>query len=54
MFPPITTVDVNLNAIMDYACWYLESRLSGHAPQVCAKIQIDTTIRDNGTIKTLV
>jgi DNA-binding LacI/PurR family transcriptional regulator len=54
MFPPITTVDVNLNAIVDYACWYLESRFSGHAPQTCAKIQIDTSICDNGTIKRLV
>jgi DNA-binding LacI/PurR family transcriptional regulator/DNA-binding transcriptional regulator YhcF (GntR family) len=52
MFPPITTVDVNLNAMADYACWYLENRLSGQAPQTCAKIQIDTTICDNGTIKT--
>ena len=53
MFPPITTVDVNMDAIVDYAYWYLESRFSGHAPQICAKIQIDTSICDNGTIKTL-
>jgi DNA-binding LacI/PurR family transcriptional regulator len=54
IFPPITTVDVNLDAIVDYVCWYLESCFSGHAPQVHAKIQIDTSICDNGTIKTLV
>ncbi|MDR1128551.1 MAG: GntR family transcriptional regulator [Treponema sp.] len=51
MFPPITTVDVNLDAMVDYACWYLENRFSGQAPAACAKIQIDTTICDNGTIK---
>jgi DNA-binding LacI/PurR family transcriptional regulator len=53
MFPPITTVDVNLNAMADYACWYLENRFLGQAPRTCAKIQIDTTICDNGTIKSL-
>jgi hypothetical protein len=50
MFPPITTVDVNLNAIVDYACWYVSSGLSGWTPKGSAKIQIDTTICDNGTI----
>jgi DNA-binding LacI/PurR family transcriptional regulator len=44
MFPPITTVDVNMDAMVDYACWYLENRFSGYAPRVCAKIQIDTSI----------
>jgi len=53
MFPPITTVDVNIDAIVDYACWYLSSCLSGFPPTGQAKIQIDTTICDNGTIKTL-
>jgi DNA-binding LacI/PurR family transcriptional regulator len=53
MFPPITTVDVNMYAIVDYACWYLENRFLGRAPGACAKIQIDTTICDNGTIKAL-
>ena len=50
MFPPITTVDVNLKAIVDYACWYLSSGLSGWTPKDSAKIQIDTTICENGTI----
>jgi DNA-binding LacI/PurR family transcriptional regulator len=53
MFPPITTVDVNLNAIVDYACWYLLDSLSGLAPRSRAKIQIDTTICENGSIKML-
>jgi hypothetical protein len=53
MFPPITTVDVNIQAIVDYACWYLSSSLSGWVPAGLAKIQIDTTFCDNGTIKLL-
>ncbi|MCL2479954.1 MAG: substrate-binding domain-containing protein, partial [Treponema sp.] len=53
MFPPITTVDVNIDAIVDYACWYLSSCLSGFPPAGQAKIQIDTTICDNGTIRIL-
>jgi DNA-binding LacI/PurR family transcriptional regulator len=53
MFPPITTVDVNLNAIVDYACWYLLDSFSGAAPRNRAKIQIDTTICDNGSIKSI-
>ena len=51
MFPPITTVDVNIQAIVDYACWYLSSSLSGWSPRGQAKIQINTTFCDNGTIK---
>jgi DNA-binding LacI/PurR family transcriptional regulator len=53
MFPPITTVDVNLDAIVDYACWYLADSLAGKPPKARAKIQIDTTISDNGTIKNI-
>ncbi|MDR0554214.1 MAG: GntR family transcriptional regulator [Treponema sp.] len=53
LFPPITTVDVNLSAMVDYACWYITSGISGWVPQGSAKIQIDTTICDNGTIRTL-
>jgi DNA-binding LacI/PurR family transcriptional regulator len=51
MFPPITTVDVNMDTIVDYASWYLENRFSGQAPETCAKIQINVTICDNGTIR---
>jgi DNA-binding LacI/PurR family transcriptional regulator len=53
MFPPITTVDVNLDAIVDYAYWYLADSLAGKVPKIRAKIQIDTIICDNGTIKTI-
>jgi LacI family transcriptional regulator len=53
MFPSISTVDVNLNAIVDYAFWYLAGCLSGRAPETCAKIQIDAAFRDNGTIKNI-
>jgi DNA-binding LacI/PurR family transcriptional regulator len=51
MFPPITTVDVNLDSIVDYACWYLLDSLSGKAPRARAKVQIDTSLCDNGTVK---
>ncbi|GHU16769.1 hypothetical protein FACS1894163_06730 [Spirochaetia bacterium] len=54
MFPPITTVDVNLEAIVDYACWILADSLAGIAPRVRAKVQIDTIICDNGTIKPII
>jgi DNA-binding LacI/PurR family transcriptional regulator len=53
MFPPITTVDVDLNAIVDCACWYLAESIAGKAPKTSLKIQIDTRISDNGTIKIL-
>ncbi|MDR2617352.1 MAG: GntR family transcriptional regulator [Treponema sp.] len=53
MFPPVSTVDVNMNAIVDYACWYLSERISGQAPGTCARIQIDTAFCDNGTIKNI-
>jgi LacI family transcriptional regulator len=54
MFPPISTVDVNLDAMVDYVSWYLTGRFSGRAPEVCAKIQIDAVFCDNGTIQELV
>jgi len=53
MFPPITTVDVNIEAIVDYVSWYLSSSLSGWSPTGKAKIQIDTTFCDYETIKIL-
>jgi hypothetical protein len=37
---------------VEYACWYLESRIAGRAPETCVKMQIETTICDNGSIKT--
>lgn len=53
IFPPITTVDVNIDAMIEYSCWYLSGYLSGGAPRVCAKIQIDTAFIDNGTVRKL-
>ena len=53
MFPPITTVDVNLSAMVDYACWYLGSGIAGWVPPSPAKIQINTTLCDKGTIKSI-
>jgi DNA-binding LacI/PurR family transcriptional regulator len=50
MFAPITTVDVNLDAMVQYACWYLSGRIAKTAPETCAKIMIDATLVDNGTI----
>ena len=34
VFPPISTVDVNLSAMMDYAAWYFTGTLAGKAPQL--------------------
>jgi len=53
IFPMLTTVDVNVDAMIEYACWILSGQLNRTAPGLCAKIQIDTTICDNGTIRTL-
>lgn len=50
-FGPITTVDVNIDAMISYTCWYLRGRLNGTAPDVCAKIQIDTSIIDGRTTR---
>ncbi|MDD4796598.1 MAG: GntR family transcriptional regulator [Eubacteriales bacterium] len=53
MFPALTTVDVNLDAMVDYACWFLTQSLDGQAPGACAKIQIEAQLCDNGTIATI-
>ena len=50
IFPMITTVDVNVDAIIEYTCWILSGLLSGTTPEYSVKIQIDTTLCDNGTI----
>jgi LacI family transcriptional regulator len=50
IFPPVTTVDVNLDAMADCAAWYLLCRVQGAAPEIPVKIQIDTNLRDNGTV----
>lgn len=51
MFPAISSVDVNMNTMVEYACWFLVGSLEKRAPKDCAKIQIETTYIDNGTIK---
>lgn len=53
IFRPITTVDVSIHALVEYACWYLTGRMSNMAPGTCAKIHINTAIVDNGTVKQL-
>jgi len=50
IFPPITTVDVNLDAMIDHACWILSGYLDGTAPGFSVKIQIDTTFIDYETM----
>ena len=51
VFRPITTVDVNIEDMVQYACWYLHGRLNGNSPQALAKIQIETSIIDKGTVQ---
>lgn len=53
VFRRITTVDVNIDAMVQYACWYLSACLNGNAPKLPAKIQISTTIVDNQTVRPL-
>jgi DNA-binding LacI/PurR family transcriptional regulator len=52
-FRPITTVDVNIDALVEYTYWYLSGRLSGSAPATNARIDIDAAIVDNGTVRTI-
>ncbi|MDR2435359.1 MAG: GntR family transcriptional regulator [Treponema sp.] len=49
VFPPISTVDVNLSVMVDYAAWYFTETLAGKAPQAPARIEIPTTFCDLGT-----
>lgn len=53
IFRPITTIDVNVGAIVEYVCWYLLSRLNGGISGVLSKIQIATAIVDNGTVRAI-
>jgi LacI family transcriptional regulator len=53
MFPPISTVDVNLQVMVDYAAWYFTETLIGKAPRTIARIEIPVTFCDLGTIKPL-
>jgi LacI family transcriptional regulator len=50
MFPPISTVDVNLPAMVDCAAWYFMETLTGRAPEAIARIEIRSTFCDRGTI----
>ncbi|MCL2158270.1 MAG: GntR family transcriptional regulator [Oscillospiraceae bacterium] len=52
---PINTVDVNIDVIVKYALWYLMGCLENKDPGAGAivKIQIDTVIYDNKTVKVL-
>ena len=52
-FDPITTVDVNIEALISYACWYLSGRLTKSTPDACVKIQVETHIIDRGTVRRL-
>ena len=51
VFRPITTVDVSIEAMVQYACWFLQGQYQGISPKALAKIQIETAIIDNGTVK---
>jgi DNA-binding LacI/PurR family transcriptional regulator len=53
MFPPISTVDVNLPAIVDCASWYLAERISGRAPLSLSRMEIRAGFCDLGTVKSL-
>jgi LacI family transcriptional regulator len=53
IFPALTTVDVNIDALVEYACWVITGCIEGLAPKFCAVIQIDVSISDHGTVKRL-
>lgn len=53
IFRPITTVDVNIEDMVQYACWCLSGKLEGNSPKALAKIQIETSIIDNGTVRNM-
>ena len=53
VFPRISTVDVNLPAMIDYAAWYFTETLAGRAPGTAIRLEIQTTYCDMGTIKIL-
>ena len=50
MFPQLSTVDVNLSAMVDYAAWYFTETLAGRTPAIPARIEIPATFCDRGTI----
>ncbi len=50
---PVTTVNINVDAIVQYICWYLGDRLAGNPSKAIAKIQVEANIVDRGTVKKL-
>lgn len=50
-FPEITSVDVNINALSSYACWYLKGAIDGTVPIANAKIQINVSLVEGRTVK---
>jgi LacI family transcriptional regulator len=50
MFRPVSTVDVNMEAMVNYAIWYLMERINGRAPTSRAMFQIDAILLDKGTV----
>lgn len=50
-FPEISSVDVNMNALISYTCWYLKGAIDGTVPLSNAKIQIEVSLVEGKTIK---
>ena len=53
IFRPITTVDVNIEDMVQYACWCLDDQIKRSFPRARAKIQVETILVDNGTIRNI-
>lgn len=53
IFRPITTVDVNIEDMVKYACWCLDDQIKRSFPRALAKIQVETFLVENGTVKDL-
>ncbi len=53
IFKRISTVDVNMKAIVEYACWFIDSAIQQKAPITCSKIQLETAFTGYETIATL-
>ena len=51
IFRLITTVDVNIEDMVQYACWCLDGQIKRSFPRALAKIQVETILVDNGTIR---
>lgn len=51
IFRPITTVDVNIEDMVQYACWCLDDQIKRNFPRALAKIQVETILVENGTVR---